>query len=259
MEGATQPSSLTRVETFIDALVSRDPSGRRWLPALLEATPRGRAALGDLVDEPGGLEIALAVYGVNGRLAAFEYQVPPPRELLAWFIEHPDELTWPADVQLSAEVATLRRALLTDDPPGSRSRAQDRARERLATAPPLLPDWWRFEEVTRPHAVLATDRLVVLIEDGSGEVAERSDGAAWYPPRSRLTRVLEAAKQLAHGRRWATLVLGQDGPGHGALGHELETGAPHLSAADRQALRDSYLGTLAIDEAAAAVGIAIPN
>ncbi|HWE33427.1 MAG TPA: hypothetical protein VG410_08085 [Solirubrobacteraceae bacterium] len=251
MAGTRQHNSLTRVETLLDPLLSRDPSGRLWLPALLAATPHGRAALGELVDEPGGLEIPLAVYGVNGRLAAFEYQVPPPRGLLAWFIEHPDELAWPAHAQLSSEVTTLRRAMLNDDPPGSRARAQDRARERLATAAPLLPDWWRFEDVTRPDAVLATDRLVVLVDGDDVPTQEPSACDDWYPSRSRLIRVLEAAKQLAHGRRWATLVLGAGQPFDDALDDRLETGAPHLSAAERDELRASYLGSLTFEQAAA--------
>jgi hypothetical protein len=237
-----------RVEPFLDALFDHDPSGRIWLPALLAATPRGRAVLGELVDQPGGLEIALAVRGVSGRRATFDYVVPPPRELLAWFIDHPDALEWPEDVRLSPETVTLRRALVNDDPPGSRARAQERARERLATAPPLLPDWWRFEDLTRPDAVLATDRLVVVVEESRSDV---EDGrTSWYPLRSRLLRVGEAARQLAHGRRWATIVLGDEPVAELAL----DRGAPHLSAADRAELRDSYLGALTFDEAAAAVG-----
>lgn len=252
MVGAQPHGSLTRVETFVDALLTRDPSGRVWLPALLEATPRGRAVLGELVEQPGGLEIALAVHGVNGRRATFDYIVPPPRELLAWFIDHPSALVWPLDADLSAEAATLRRALMNDEPSGSRARAQDRARERLATAPPLLPDWWRFEDATRPDAVLATDRLVVLIE-GAGPKPDLPP--SWYPPRSRLIRVGEAARQLAHGRRWATLVLDEGQPADGVVGDELELGAPHLSVAERDELRDSYLGALTFEEAAAATDL----
>jgi hypothetical protein len=244
---------LTGVEPFLDALFDRDPSGRTWLPALLDATPRGRGVLGELADQPGSLEIALAVRGVNGRRATFDYLVPPPRELLAWFIDHPDELEWPEDAELSAETVTLRRALLNDDPAGSRARAQDRARERLTTAPPLVPDWWRFEDVTRPDAVLATDRLVVVVEGA------RSDGelgpTSWYPARSRLLRVGEAARQLAHGRAWATIVLSDEPLAEPAL----DRGAPHLSAPEREELRESYLGTLTFDEAAAAVGIPPPT
>ncbi len=248
MAGARQHSSPTRVETFLDALLERDPSGRIWLPALLAAAPHGRSALGELVDQPGGLEIALAVRGVNGRRATFDYIVPPPRELLAWFIDHPDELEWPQHAELSPETATLRRALVNDDPPGSRARAQDRARERLATAPPLLPDWWRFEDVTRPDAVLATARVVVLVE-GEG-ARKQTQSNAWYPARSRLIRVLEAAKQLAHGRRWAMLML-RDEPEDSSLQDEIERGAPHLCAAEREELRDSYLGALTFGQASA--------
>lgn len=242
------------IEPFFDALFAKDPSGRMWLPALLAATPRGRASLGELVDEPGALEIALAVHGVNGRRATFDYLVPPPRELLRWFIDHPDALEWPAQAELSPETAILRRALLNDDPPGSRARAQDRAHERLLRAPPLVPDWWRFEEVTRPDAVLATDRLVLVIENARPE--ELAPAKDWYPPRSRLIRVLEAAKQLAHGRQWATIVLSEaplQESTDATLEHALERGAPHLSTAERDELATSYLGNLTWEQARAAV------
>jgi hypothetical protein len=251
---------MSPAQSLIDALIDRDPSGRGWLPALLAATPRGRAALGELLDDPGGLEIALAVRGVNGRRATFDYIVPPPRQLLAWFIDHPGELERPENAEVSPETATLRRALLNDDPPGSRARAQDRARERLAAAPPLVADWWRFEDVTKPDAVLATDRLVIMIEGAEQE--QRVEPITWYPARSRLIRVAEAARQLAHARRWGTIVI-TDGtptqPGDDTFAQTLERGAPHLTASERDELAASYLGAITVPEATAAVALDSPE
>lgn len=98
--------------------------------------------------------------------------------------------------------------------------------------------------------MLATDRLVVVVE-GAGSGAEHGP-TSWYPPRSRLVRVGEAAKQLAHGRRWATIVLEDGQPAAGALDDQLERGAPHLSASERDELRASYLGRLTFEQAAEA-------
>ena len=132
-------SSLTRVQPFLQALFARDPSGRSWLPALAGATRNGHARFGELLAEPGYLQTQLAVRGVSGRLGCFEFPTGPPRELLTWFIDHPDQLVWPAHAELSVETVKLRRALLNDDPPGSQARAQDRARDLVPHPAAVLP------------------------------------------------------------------------------------------------------------------------
>ena len=98
------------MERFFEALFARDPSGRSWLPALLAATPHGRAALGELVDDPGWIEIPLAVRGASGRLACLDYRVAPARKLLAWYVDHPEQLTWPAGTGLAQRRAPAPRA-----------------------------------------------------------------------------------------------------------------------------------------------------
>jgi hypothetical protein len=241
------------VESFFSRLFAGDPSGRSWLPELLAAAPRGREALGELVDEPGSLEIALAVKGASGRLACFDYPAAPPRELLAWFIDHPDRLEWPDGVQLPPTVERLRRALIEDDPPGARAKAQDRAREHLPTASPFTDEWWRFEDVTTPDCALLTNRLVLTV------IGKRTEplvaASAWYPPRSELVRALEAAKQLSQGRRWASLVLSDEPLPDASAEHltrTLAAGAPHLNDSQREELRAAYLGNLTWSDARAA-------
>ena len=80
-------------------------------------------------------------------------------------LDHPDALTRSAEAEsaASAETKLLRRALLDDDPPGARARAQDRAHDLLRSSSPRLPTWWRFEEPGRLDCVLATDQLFVSI------------------------------------------------------------------------------------------------
>ena len=256
MAGGPDDSSLTRVQPFFAALFSRDASGRTWLPGLLAATPNGRSTLGELVDTPGSLMSSLSVPGGGGSLACFEYPAAPPRELLAWFIEHPSELVWPPGAKLSQETVRLRRALLYDDPPGARVRAQERARELLTRRSPFSREWWRFEGVTQLDCVLMTDRLVVTVEGKRRE--SLSPATDWFPQRSQLVRNLEGARQLAEGRRWASLLLSERPLADGTdehLDQTLAASAPHLNAVERNELRAGYLGNLTWDAACAAVDL----
>jgi hypothetical protein len=245
-----------RLQLFFERLFTRDPSGRSWLPALLSASPHAGSRLRGLLENPGGLSIPLAVRTVSGRLACFEYPVAPPRELLAWFIDHPGELVWPLDAQLTPETVRLRRALLCDDPPGSQLRAQERARELLATRSLSSSAWWRFEDGAKPDCVLITDRLVVTIEGSPTDPL--SPATDWYPDRSRLLRSIEAAKTLAEDKPWATLLLSESEPADGTeerLERALPAGAPHLNPPDREDVRAAYLGSLTWETACEATGV----
>jgi hypothetical protein len=257
MAGGPYDNTLTRVQPFFESLLRRDPSGRSWLPGLLAAAPHGRSRLGELVDQPGWLIIPIAVPAASGRLACFEYPAIPPRELLAWFIDHPDELVWPPDADLSAETVRLRRALLLDDPRGSQARAQERARELLATRSLVGREWWRFEAVSRLDCVLITDRLVLTIVGKRTEPLTAT--TEWYPQRSQLVRDLEAAKGLSEGKQWATLLLSEEPLEQGSraeLERTLPESAPHLSDAERAELLEAYLGNLTWREARQAVSSA---
>lgn len=243
------------IESLLTPALERDPSGRLWLGPLLRGTPRGSERLGEeLIEYPGSLSMSLSVRGISGRLAAFEYPLLAPRGLTAWMIEHPDVLTWPEGEEMSDQTVRLRRALLTDDPPGSRAKAQDRARELLRSRSVLSQEWWRFEDPTMHGALLMTDRLVLAVLDDSADPL--GPASPWYPPRSRLMRALEAARELAEGRVWASLLLTDDPVevGGQTLGDEaLAQAAPHLSPDGRRELRDAYLGNLTFDAAAAAM------
>ncbi len=254
--GDPHDSALTRAQPFFTRLLTQDASGRSWLSALLAASPHGAQRLGELVEAPGWLVTPLAVRTVNGRLACFDFPVAPSRELLAWFIDHPSELVWPDHSELSRETTILRRALLRDDPPGSQERAQERARDLLAARPPLSQDWWRFEGTAKPDCVLITDRLVITVAGKRTEpLAPATD---WYPARSELVRTMEAARELAQDKRWASLLLTDAPLAEGSdehLGRALPQAAPHLDDAGREELRASYLGNITWREACAAVGI----
>jgi len=244
------------VSTFFTPLLQRDPSGRQWLSQLLRAAPRGLARLGaDLVEQPGSLSMTLSVRGVNGAMGAFEYPLAPPRELASWLVEHPEALTWFEEPDMSDQATRLRRSLLFDDPPGSRPRAQERARELMRSRSVLSQEWWRFEVPGTIECLLMTDRLVlIVITDGEDP---RAPVTPWYPERPRLIRSIEAARDLAAERAWACLLMSAQPVeiGEELLGDRaLARAAPHLPGPERAQLRDAYLGDLTWEAAAAALG-----
>jgi hypothetical protein len=246
---------LTRVQPFFGSLFTRDASGRSWLADLLRATPHGVARLGPLADRPGYLLTSLAVRGASGRLACFEYPAAPSRDLLLWFVDHPEKLTWPHQSAQSAETERLRHALIDGDAPGVRARAQERARDRARIASPFASDWWRFETASLLDCVLITDELVITVQ---GRRAEPPGPATpWYPQRSRLVRDVEAAGQIAQGRAWGSILISDEPLPAGsreAVGASLAAGAPHLAPDERLELGSAYLGNITWQQACDAVG-----
>jgi hypothetical protein len=101
-----------------------------------------------------------------------------------------------------------------------------------------------------------TDKLVVTIE---GKRTEPLSAATdWYPKRSQLVRNLEAAKHLANGRRWASLLLSETEIFEGSdagLDAVLPESAPHLNAAQRGELHGAHLGNVTWRQACEATGL----
>ena len=85
----------TPAEELFTPLLTREAAGRGWLAELLRAAPGAEAALGELAEQPGWLQTALAVRGARQRLACFEYPAVPSPQWLTWMIDHPDALTVP--------------------------------------------------------------------------------------------------------------------------------------------------------------------
>jgi hypothetical protein len=251
---------MTFVHRFFRALLGRDGGGRLWLPALLAATPHGEDRLGELAQTPGWLQSQLALRSQTGSLGAFEYPAAAPRRLLRWYIDHPDQLDWPdgGEPGASERIHQLLRALVDDDPPGARARAQERAREMLNKSSSLSTDWWRLERPTTLDCVLVTERLVVTVVGVDGD--RLAPATPWYPSRSRLVHDLEAARHLAaEEKRYATLVLSQRAlpdTGDEHVERTLAQATPHLDDAERAELHAAYLGNLTWEAACAAVDLA---
>jgi hypothetical protein len=258
MHGEPRDASPATIELFFEALLARDGAGGSWLGPLLRAAPRGRARFGDLAERPGWLQAPVAVRTETGRRGAFEYPAAPARELLAWFIDHPERLSRPEADAVRPETLRLRRALLDDDPPGARARAQDRAHELLRQSTPFGEAWWRFERAHTADCLLLTDRLVLLVLAAGDAFAPATP---WFPRRTALVRDLEAARRFAEERKaWGVLVLGEqdDAADAAALARRVADGAPHLDSEARRELAGGYLGGLGWSRAAAATGPALP-
>lgn len=240
-------------EEFFTPLLDRDPSGRDWLGSLLQAAPAG-GRLGELAENPGSLSMGLSVRGASGRLGAFEYPVAPSSGLVGWLIDHPEALTWPEGAEMSPASERLRRALLFDDPPGARARAQQRARELMETRSIFSKEWWRFQELGWLDCLLMTDRVLVTIDAGQGD--PRAPATPWHPTRSRLVGSIEAARELAGERRWGCLLMTEtplEVEADLLSDQKLAEAVPHLGPADRRELRDGYLGNLTWAAASQAV------
>jgi hypothetical protein len=212
--------------------------------------------LGPLLEAPGTLLGPLTSATDAGHLGCFEYPVHPPRRLLAWFVENPHVLVWPKRSALSKQTTRLRRALVDDAPPGSRVETQVEARRLVATRPTSARESWRFEGTSMLDCVIMTEKLVVTVE---GKRTESLSAATdWYPRRSQLVRILEAANQLSRGREWASLLMSETTVPDGSdayLAAVLSASAPHLTSAERRELQAHYLGNVTWEQACHATGL----
>lgn len=250
-----------QIHHFFEPLLNRNPSGTDWLGPLLRATPDGEAALGaELIEHPGHLHADLTMPALERRRTCFHYPVAAPPELTEWFLEHPGRLSWPEqpEPELSPESLALRRALLHDEPPGSREKAQHRARDLVSVRSVFAREWWRFEETFELDCLLTSDRLVLSF---LGTGTELDPVSAWYPQRSKLHRALEAASRLAGDRAWGTVVL-CDAPvpaaaEESAVRDSLPGAAPHLDVDGLDRLAAGYLGAITWASAQATVDAAL--
>jgi hypothetical protein len=252
-------------------MLSDDPSGVEWLPALLNAAPNSNRLPPDVRARPGAIDrqlvqrrnVNVPVLGAVVSLErCFEHSVPPPTAFLRWLLEHPDRLRWPRarngkprtygsrtqewrteflaeDVDDEDRLALQREALDALDTHGGQGSRRKR---------------WAFEGFTEVDCFLATERLVLAIEGKRKEPL--SSSTDWYPRRSQLVRNLEALRELAKGRRTAVLLISENVV-EDALSEEiLEASLPHISdQADRRAVGRGYLGQTTWQRLCDALGV----
>jgi len=103
-------SSLTRVYPLFGRLIAQDPSGKIWLPNILqlaiESAPQALPVpkpIGSLLPEVVAKRTisgnALKYHGVEtiDLPRCFEKAIPSSYRFLRWLIEHPERLIWPAN------------------------------------------------------------------------------------------------------------------------------------------------------------------
>ena len=157
-------------------------------------------------------------------------------------------------VTYSATTQALREALVGFKGDSARSEAQTSALRSLDRNGPEKSSrqWWAFEGFTEVDCCLETDKIVLLIEGKRTETL--SESTAWYSGRNQLHRNLEAARDLAAGREFSVLVIGEEEIPEVALGKP-ETGLPHLNAAERAELMTHFFGCLTWRQVCDAAGV----
>jgi hypothetical protein len=236
------------VRPVFEALIERDPTGRTWLPALLELCPRCDRLPARLRVDPGALlpELVAArryrdrVLGDIELLNCFERRVPPTAGFLRWLILNSEQMTWPASAGTSQETLRRRRALCGDDPE-LRDAARRQALRLLEQRGASRSDrqWWAFEGFTEVDCWLETERLILIIEGKRRE--SLSAATAWYPARNQLVRNLEVAGDSA-GAKDAFVLLAVEDAAPELTRDALMASTPHMSERHREVLSERYLG-----------------
>lgn len=262
-------SSLTRVYPLFGRLISQDPTGHSWLPAILQLAygtdpqpfplPENIGSLlPDLVIKHSISGNALKYHGVDSidLPRCFEKSIPPSYSFLRWLIEHPERLTWPdhGKARFSARTQNKREDLLGWRGIDRQVIAQHEALNALEQtgAKRSQGKWWAFEGTTSVDCYLETENILLLIEGKRTEPLSAS--VNWYPGRNQLVRNLEVAQELAGDKPFAVLLIAEDNfdpltPGI------INISLPHFSSEERQTLMQHYLGCLTWRQVCDSVGV----
>jgi hypothetical protein len=236
----TRDSSKTRVRPVFEFLLSTDPTGKSWLPTLLQLPRRFDGVLIEPPHDPGEL-VAHAWSPTEKRLA-------PPRSLLEWLVRNPPA-SGPKDLGTRSDEKRAKRERLIAGDEAIRAEAlallETRGKE----------DWHRFEGATSVDAYLATPELIVLIE---GKRTERAPTTKtnWMPTRHQILRNIDAVWDERGSRSVAAFFIVQGrGPDATEVPSEWESFAslttspevlkgslPHRTPAEREAIASSFLG-----------------
>ncbi len=262
-------SSIARVRPVFQQLLSKDRTGREWLPKILGLASRNQDHALRLAENPGALldwvitprshpEPSLRQWDVFhvSLEACFEHALPPPAAFLEWLIENPKRMQWPSKSHavFGRAVQRHRRDLFGFN---GQEAAESAKREALKELSDLGPEgckrkWWAFEGFTIADCCLETETMILAIEGKSREKVSYS--TSWYPQRNQIVRELESLQQAAGDKQYALMVIEENAGEDIDLG-TVAAGLPHLSAAKRRELMKHYLGTTTWNVVCAATGV----
>lgn len=234
----SRDSSKTRVQPVFHRLVHRDGTGGFWLQRLLELPEHpDRDARRATESDPGVLEVF-----------DFEARLKPPISLLRWLIENPTD-TPPRDYGTRSAQVRQQRELLVAGDLGTRNIALD----LLASNGFRERAWYVLEGRTAIDLLLVTNRMTILIE---GKRTERrpTTATSWMPVREQMLRNIDAAWDTRGDRQIASFyIVGDDNSTslpptwRRAIENTVSpttvtNSLPHRSAAEREAIAQSFLG-----------------
>jgi hypothetical protein len=239
----TQDSTKTRVAPVFDALLAQDATGEKWLAELL-ALPRGGHPIDPAVArKPGQIE-TLRFDSRNGKTR--EKRLAPPTSLLKWLVEHFAQVR-SEPIEGDGKKAQRRNQLLA----GHRETI-DKALAKLASGPKSRA-WYVLEGKSAPDVLLETPEAVIVIE-GKRTEAGPTVGTKWMPARHQMLRHMDAAWEIANGRRVLGFFIVEGGASGEvppawleAARNTLAPGSvaaslPHRTAAERDAITRGFLG-----------------
>lgn len=242
-------SSLTRVQPVFRELLGHDATGTSWLPKLLDLAG-GQSPLARRLAQNTGhlLQQPIDDY--------FENRIAPPLDFLQWLINNPDKITAPKKFNCGPLAKAKREDLLGRNGIVAQEAARTEALvelSKLAAARNSRFKWWAFEGFTAVDCLLETDELVMFIEGKRTDVL--SPATLWYAQRNQLARNLEAARQMAAGRKEYAVLLVTESPMPRITLRDLEPGWPHLSTQERGDMFKHFLGDVQWRSVCDAVGL----
>ncbi len=230
-------SSKTRVQPVFESLLQRDPTGKRWLPQLLDLieTPSDsivRASQGRMIKAGGG---------------EFERRFPPAMPFLRWLIENPGELTWPVSKgkrkTYGQPTQRNRESLLGYRGVEEQMSAKQLAHKELIRkgAEGSRGQWWAFEGFTAVDFCISTEKLLLLVEGKRTDILAQS--TEWYRGRNQLLRNLESGIKAAGDREFGVVLVEEQRNGPVLDGIDIARATPHLTPVERAELIEHYWGS----------------
>ena len=225
---------------MFDRLLHCDPTGTVWLDRLIRLG--SRASEVDLPSSAGELKP-----GHPRTWGEDERPLSPPLGLLEWLVQNIEAENVKAGCT-SEETFQKRLALAHRDPDVMQDAlARLRADERGKA-------WFVLEAQSRPDAYLETDSLIVVVE-GKRTEPSTTNKTKFMPKRSQLIRHMDAALEMADGRRVLGLLLVEGESPNPMLVPErwttasdeqihtlLEPSLPHRTAEERDIIAGGVLG-----------------